>query len=60
MNRKRPICTGVDANGELTWSMVPMELWEILQLYRRQYHGDFGEQWMRLLLMEKYAIDWAG
>lgn len=48
MDRQQPICIGTNQQGELQWRFIPMELWQILQLYRRQYQGDFGEQWMFL------------
>jgi hypothetical protein len=59
MNRQQPICTGTDHEGRLQWAWVPMELWQILQLYRRQYQGDFGEQWMRMVLMQSHGLGWS-
>lgn len=56
---KRPICVGTNAKGELQWSNVHMELWQILQMYRRQYIGDFGEQWMYLVGYQKGGMDWS-
>lgn len=58
MNRQQPICTGVNARGELLWASVPMELWQILQQYRRQYTGDFSEQWMRMIILERWGLGW--
>ena len=58
MNRQRPICTGTNSKGELTWTWVPMELWHILQLYKRQYVGDFGEHWMRMVIYDKMGMGW--
>lgn len=51
MTRIQPILKGVDASGELVWSEMPMPLWQILQIYKRQrYEGDFAEQWMYLIM----------
>ena len=58
MNRLQPICVGTRPDGELDWKIVPMELWQIMQLYRRQYQGDFGEQWMYLTAVEKAGWLW--
>ena len=56
--RTEPICTGTNHKGELTWATVPMEMWKILQLYRRQYQGDFGDQWMWFVVYQKQGIGW--
>jgi hypothetical protein len=57
MNRKQPVCVGVSETGELVWSHEAMELWQIIQLFRKQYQGDFVEQWMWICAHQK-GMDW--
>ena len=56
--RIRPICKGINVNGELLWDYERMGLWQELQLFRKQYQGDFCEQWMWACLREKSALEW--
>lgn len=58
MNRLHPVCVGANGSGQLQWAMMPMEMWQILQQYRKQYTGDFGENWMWLVLNEKSGLGW--
>lgn len=58
MNRSQPVCTGTNEKGELTWKPASMEFWQIVQLYYKHYCGDFGEQWMWLVLQEK-GMEWS-
>lgn len=57
MNRKQPIVKDLREDGELVWALEPMELWQILQCYRKQYTGDFSEQWMWAVLYSA-GLDW--
>ena len=57
MNRRQPICAGVDESGELVWDDQAMELWQVRQLFYKQYGGDLGEQWMWLVAQNK-GMDW--
>lgn len=57
MNRRQPICKGVNEQGELLWDSIPMEFWQIKQLFYKHYSGDFGEQWMWLVAYQG-GMEW--
>ncbi len=59
MNRKQPVCKGINDRGQLIWDYEAMELWQILQLFYKHYEGDLGEQWMWLVLAQK-GMDYVG
>jgi len=56
-SRYHPVCRGYDTNGELKWEFRPREVWQ-QKLFPTPYKGDFAEQWMRLLILEKYGLGW--
>lgn len=58
MNRKQPVCRGMDERGELVWGLEDMQFWQIVQLFYRRYPGDFGEQWMWVTLKQKCDLGW--
>jgi hypothetical protein len=55
-NGYQPICKGLDLEGELIWDLKMKEPWH-LKMFPVHYTGDFSEQWMYLILMEK-GIEW--
>lgn len=52
----QPVCVSL-INGELVWDLKIKEPWHT-QMFPIRYTGDFGEQWMRLIIMEKYGLEW--
>ncbi len=55
MNRKQPVMIGADENGEIIWDTIPMDFWQIKQLFYKRYEGNFEEQWMFLSAAQKGA-----
>lgn len=57
MDRYQPVVIGTDCNGELVWSKVPMERWQ-MEMFKLHYHGDFSEQWM-WMVMHSSGYEWS-
>ncbi len=55
-DRYQPTFSGVDAKGEIVWTLQAKQTWH-LEMFPVRYRGDFSEQWMRLLLAEN-GFDW--
>ncbi len=55
----QPTCAGIDERGELVWGRQAKETWH-LEMFPVRYDGDFKEHWMRLLLVQKYGLEWEG
>lgn len=53
MKRTSPVCAGVDENGEIVWEIRPMERWQEILLFKKNYQGDFLNQWWHLSCLEK-------
>lgn len=52
----QPACAGFDKNGELVWHQKFKDAWQ-QKMFPMPYRGDFGEQWMWLVLKEK-GFEW--
>jgi hypothetical protein len=56
IERTQPVCTGVDAKGELVWTRIAMPRWQ-MEMFRVPYVGDFMAYWMKRVFCDKTGIE---
>ncbi len=56
IERTQPIVKGLDKNGELKWTKVPMAYWQ-MAMFPVRYIGDFVMHWTKLKLFHDTGVE---